>query len=106
MIASQTRQLCVVHCVTHGVLKVTTMPTIEATIPTRPLPKSTQSGATRTSSYFSTRSRAYVSKDGHTTFAEIYPAGTPDFSSSVHVKEVRAQLKAATPSGETRPQRS
>ena len=53
----------------------------------------------RTSSYFSTRSRAYVSKDGHTTFAEIYPAGTPDFSSSVHVKEVRARLKAATPAG-------
>src|SRR5437773_8779500 len=53
----------------------------------------------RTSSYFSTGSRAYVSKDGHTTVAEIYPPGTPNFSSSVHVKEVRAQLKAASPAG-------
>ena len=35
----------------------------------------------RVSSYFSTGSRAYVSKDGHTTFAEIYPPGTPNFSS-------------------------
>jgi RND superfamily putative drug exporter len=53
----------------------------------------------RTSSYFSTGSRAYVSKDGHTTFAEIYPPGTPNFSSSVHIKEVRAKIKEATPAG-------
>src|SRR5947207_13346132 len=53
----------------------------------------------RTSSFWSTGSRAYVSKDGHTTFAEIYPPGTPNFSSSVHVKEVRARLKAETPAG-------
>jgi len=53
----------------------------------------------RVSSYWSTGSRAYVSKDGHTTFAEIYPPGTPSFSSSVHIKKVRAELKAATPAG-------
>jgi putative drug exporter of the RND superfamily len=53
----------------------------------------------RVSSYWSTGSNAYVSKDGHTTFAEIYPPGTPTFNSSVHIKEVRAKLKAATPSG-------
>src|SRR3954471_22552529 len=53
----------------------------------------------RTSSYFSTGSRAYVSKDGHTTFAEIYPPGNPTFDSSVHIKQVRARLKAATPAG-------
>jgi putative drug exporter of the RND superfamily len=53
----------------------------------------------RTSDYFSTGSRAYVSKDGHTTFAEIYPPGTPTFSSSVHIKEVRAKLKAEAPAG-------
>ena len=29
----------------------------------------------RVSSYFTTGSRAYISKDGHTTFATIYPAG-------------------------------
>src|SRR4051812_36073792 len=53
----------------------------------------------RTSSYFSTNSRAYVSKDGHTTFAEIYPPGTPTFSSSTHIDQVTAKLKAAAPPG-------
>jgi putative drug exporter of the RND superfamily len=55
----------------------------------------------RVSSYWSTGSKAYVSRDGHTTFAEIYPPGMPDFSSSVHIKQVRAKLQAATPSGVT-----
>ena len=53
----------------------------------------------RVSSYWSTHSRAYVSKDGHTTFAEIYPPGTPGFNSTTHIDRVRAQLKAATPAG-------
>src|SRR3954449_5215045 len=53
----------------------------------------------RASSYFSTGSRTYVSEDGHTTFAEIYPPGNPTFDSSVHIKQVRATLKAATPAG-------
>ncbi len=55
----------------------------------------------RVSSYFSTGSRAYVSKDGHTTFAEIYPPGTPNFSSDTHIKQTRAALKSATPAGVT-----
>src|SRR3954451_6514371 len=53
----------------------------------------------RVSSFWSTGSRAYISKDGHTAFAEIYPPGTPTFSSSVHIDRVREQLKAATPHG-------
>ncbi|HEY2074292.1 MAG TPA: MMPL family transporter, partial [Gaiellaceae bacterium] len=53
----------------------------------------------RVSSYWSTGSRAYVSRDGHTAFAEIYPPGTPNFSSSVHIDRVRTQLEGATPSG-------
>ncbi|MDX6426323.1 MAG: putative drug exporter of the superfamily, partial [Gaiellaceae bacterium] len=53
----------------------------------------------RVSSYWSTGSHAYVSKDGHTAFAEIYPPGTPGFTSTVHLKEVRAALKQATPTG-------
>ncbi|HEX7526779.1 MAG TPA: MMPL family transporter, partial [Gaiellaceae bacterium] len=53
----------------------------------------------RVSSFWSTGSRAYVSKDGHTAFAEIYPPGTPKFSSSVHIDQVRAKLKASTPAG-------
>src|SRR3954452_19377402 len=53
----------------------------------------------RDSSFFSTGSRAYVSGDGHTTFAEIYPPKTPTFSSSVHLDQVRAKLKANAPKG-------
>ena len=55
----------------------------------------------RVSSYFSTGSKAYVSKDGHTTFATIYPAGTPEFGSSNYVKPTRAALQEATPQGVT-----
>src|SRR5438105_7407380 len=53
----------------------------------------------RTSSYWSTGSRAYVSKDGHTAFAEIYPPGNPSFNNKLHIKQIRAQLKKATPPG-------
>src|SRR6266550_7023451 len=52
MIASHTLQLWVVHCVTHGVLKVTIIPITDAAPPTIALAKSNQSGATRTSSNF------------------------------------------------------
>jgi putative drug exporter of the RND superfamily len=55
----------------------------------------------RTSTYFSTGSDAYVSKDRHTTFAEIYPPGQPGFTSNVHIKKVRAALKSAAPAGVT-----
>jgi uncharacterized membrane protein YdfJ with MMPL/SSD domain len=55
----------------------------------------------RVSSYFSTGSDAYVSRDRHTTFAEIYPTGTPDFSSTAYQDETRAALKKATPAGVT-----
>jgi putative drug exporter of the RND superfamily len=55
----------------------------------------------RTASYFSTGSNAYVSKDRHTTFATIYPPGTPGFSSNVHIKQVRAALRGAAPAGLT-----
>jgi RND superfamily putative drug exporter len=53
----------------------------------------------RVSSYFSTGSDAYVSKDRHTTFAELYPPGKPAFNSDVHVKTVRAAVSDATPAG-------
>jgi RND superfamily putative drug exporter len=53
----------------------------------------------RVSSYWSTGSSAYVSKDRHTAFAEIYPPGTPGFTATTHIKEVRARLKAAAPAG-------
>jgi RND superfamily putative drug exporter len=56
-------------------------------------------GHPRVSSYWSTGSRAYVSADGHTAFAELYPRGNQDFTSDLHIKEIRAKLKAATPAG-------
>ena len=42
-----------------------------------------------TSSYFSTHSSMYVSKDKHTTFLEVYPRGTPKFDTKSHANEMR-----------------
>jgi RND superfamily putative drug exporter len=53
----------------------------------------------RVSSYFSTGSNVYVSRDRHTTFANIYPPGRPGFSSNVHIKETRRALLKAAPPG-------
>src|SRR5262249_37704457 len=53
----------------------------------------------RVSSYFSTGSDAYVSKDRHTTFAELYPPGNQGFNGNVKIKEARAALEASTPPG-------
>src|SRR5579862_8359576 len=53
----------------------------------------------RVSSFWSTGSRAYVSRDGHTAFAEIYPPKEPTFSSSVHIDQVRKALKQNAPPG-------
>ncbi len=55
----------------------------------------------RVSSYFDTRNSVYVSRDRHTTFAEIYPPGQNTFSGETHVKEVRAALAANAPPGVT-----
>ena len=53
----------------------------------------------RVSSYWSTGSRAYVSKDGHTAFAEIYPPGTPASARRCTSRRCARKLKAATPAG-------
>jgi putative drug exporter of the RND superfamily len=58
-----------------------------------------QNPGSRVSSYFSTGSDAYVSKDRHTTFAELYPPGNQGFNGTVKVKEARAALKRTTPAG-------
>ena len=55
----------------------------------------------RLSSTFNTGSDAYVSKDGHTTFAEIFRPGTPGFGSQTGEAETRAALRAAAPPGAT-----
>src|SRR5215208_4260345 len=55
----------------------------------------------RVSSYFDTRSDMYVSKDRHTTFAEIYPPGENTFSGEVGIPEVRRALAESAPPGVT-----
>jgi putative drug exporter of the RND superfamily len=55
----------------------------------------------RTGSWFDTHNPMYVSKDGHTMVATIYPPGNPTFSSFPPVEKARAVLKAATPPGVT-----
>ena len=53
----------------------------------------------RVGSYFSTGDRAYVSGDGHTMFATIYPSGQPGFGSDSRSGEVRHALQQAVPPG-------
>ena len=53
----------------------------------------------RVSSYFNTRSKVYVSRDRHTTFAEIYPPGPAGFDSGGTVKATQRALDASTPRG-------
>src|SRR6185437_9290011 len=53
----------------------------------------------RTSSYFSTHNLMYVSKDRHTTFEEVYPAGLSKFDSKSKANEVRAAAARGLPSG-------
>jgi len=60
-----------------------------------------QNPGSRVSSYFSTGSKAYVSKDAHTTFAELYPPGNQGFNGTVKIGEARSALKHATPAGVT-----
>src|SRR4051812_11762572 len=53
----------------------------------------------RVSSYFDSHNVLYVSRDRHTTFAEIYPPGQNTFSTGPHIDAVRAALKANAPPG-------
>src|SRR2546421_8402779 len=53
----------------------------------------------RVSSYFDTHADYFVSRDRHTTFAEIYGPGQSTFSTNPHIKDVRKALEAATPAG-------
>jgi RND superfamily putative drug exporter len=53
----------------------------------------------RISSFFSTGSRAYVSRDGHTTFAEFYPPGEEGFGADDGLGLVRDAMHSAAPPG-------
>src|SRR2546426_2152279 len=51
----------------------------------------------RTSSFFSTGSLAYVSKDRHTAFEEIYPAGLVSFDTKSGAERTRTAAAAGLP---------
>jgi RND superfamily putative drug exporter len=54
------------------------------------------------SSYFSTHDRAmYVSADGHTTFMNVYPKGSPKFDTKSGAPEMRAAAAKGLPPGIT-----
>ncbi len=55
----------------------------------------------RVGSWFDTHSNMYVSKDGHTMVATIYPPGNATFSSFPPIEAARAALKKAAPPGVT-----
>ncbi len=53
----------------------------------------------RVASYFTSGNRAYVSRDGHTMFATIYPPGNEGFNADSRAGDIRATLKKAAPPG-------
>ena len=53
----------------------------------------------RSSSAFTTRSGLYVSKDGRTTYAEIFRPGLPGFSTDPGIDKTQKALTAAAPPG-------
>jgi putative drug exporter of the RND superfamily len=55
----------------------------------------------RTSSYFSTGSDAYLSKDRHMTFMEVYPAGSPRFDNQSGADAMLKAASAGLPAGTT-----
>src|SRR3954452_10780300 len=55
----------------------------------------------RATSYYSTGDATYVSKDHHTTFEELYPAGAASFDVLSHADTVRAAAAQGLPAGIT-----
>ena len=55
----------------------------------------------RTSSYFSTGSLLYVSRDRHTTFEEVYPPGLAKFDTKSGAARMRAAAATGLPAGIT-----
>jgi RND superfamily putative drug exporter len=53
----------------------------------------------RTGSWFDTHNPMYLSKDGHTMVATIYPPGNTTFSSFPPIEATRAAIEAAAPAG-------
>ncbi len=55
----------------------------------------------RSSSFYSTGSDAYVSRDRHTTFMELYPAGSPQFDTKSGAETILKAAKNGLPAGIT-----
>jgi putative drug exporter of the RND superfamily len=55
----------------------------------------------RTSSYFSTGSLVYVSRDRHTTFEEVYPPGPGGLDKKSGAEQMRAAAATGLPAGTT-----
>jgi RND superfamily putative drug exporter len=53
------------------------------------------------SSYFSTHKLTYVSRDRHSAFLEVYPPGSPKFSTKSGATRMRAAAAAGLPAGTT-----
>src|SRR3954452_10607752 len=59
------------------------------------------SGGSRSSSYFMTHNSMYVSRDKHTTFLEVYPAGESTFDSTSGAVKMREAAAKGLPAGIT-----
>jgi RND superfamily putative drug exporter len=55
----------------------------------------------RTSSFFSTGDKMYVSADRHTTFEEVYPPGIAKFNTTSGAEKMRAAAAKGLPAGTT-----
>jgi RND superfamily putative drug exporter len=79
----------------HGTADVTVDPTVRKSV----AQVAAAVPGARTSSYFSTGSSAYVSKDRHTTFEEVYPPGLAQFDTKSGAKAIRKAAAAGLPAG-------
>src|SRR3954470_14573560 len=59
------------------------------------------SPGSRSSSYFTTQNSMYVSRDKHTTFLEVYPAGESTFDSTSGAVKMREAAASGLPAGIT-----
>jgi RND superfamily putative drug exporter len=60
-----------------------------------------ESPGSRSSSYFTTQNSMYVSRDKHTTFLEVYPAGESTFDSTSGAVKMREAAAKGLPAGIT-----
>jgi RND superfamily putative drug exporter len=62
---------------------------------------SAESPGSRSSSYFTTQNSMYVSRDKHTTFLEVYPAGESTFDSKSGAEKLQKAAARGLPAGIT-----